>query len=568
MFTSQGEEGTFPLSALPFCVPEVSQADMGTFSEPEQSQTCRGVKWCEDAVHAGECCSMLPCPLCRPMRLSTVLQSRRSRAAYGRTMLGGRRGEPGAALRTSSTRSGASHLTRLTSSRPCRPLNWSRRRLRPLCCGQGAVATTGNVAGYASSPSSCLFARDVPWHDVGQTAPVLFPSLAVRTPIPALPEPESAPAAPEAAAAKLPPTTQVATVSSPPAACVSGSSVPQSAGKSMLQGQTGQDHASNSVLESPSDIRIGTEAFAEASNFRVAARAGQELEILRLPKLPWSSKLPRALLGQGRADQTDCAEEEPPIRPDGSVRLRIFDGTSETHTLPLELPCTILGSSIKCAHVADGTHTSVKTEHAALIFVPPESFLLQSINGEVSLSCASQHAAVSCTLLRERRSAPQCRAPPKFLSVGSMPEDITRQHCCFQLAKSEVVFFVDLLPSAASVRALGTARHLLQAFVDGKTSDAKTRRAKEHLEHKEKERGPRAAKLVPASQAEADSKPRPPPASHAPLPPLFGKSETALRRSPSVWRHDRVQRSISALLSMWLCLAARANLAVCVGCSA
>ena len=306
-------------------------------------------------------------------------------------------------------------------------------------------------------------------------------------------------------------------------------------------------------------IRTGAEALSKASeaDFRVAMRSGQSLEALRLPKLPWSAKLPRSLLGQGRqqADGNGVDEEDdPPVRADGKVRLRVFDGALESHTLALELPCTILGSSLKFAHVADGTHASVKTEHAAVIFVPPESYLLQPLNGEVSLTCASQHAAVSSKLLQERRSGPQCRAAPKLLSVGSTPEEITRQHCCFQLGKSEVIFFVDVLPSAASVRALGTSRHLLQAFVDGKTSDTKQKRAKE-LKSADTTRasGPRAAKLVPASVANeraADAKPRPVDAPPPALPPLkFARAEGP-RRSPSMWRHDRVQRSISMGLGL------------------
>ena len=212
------------------------------------------------------------------------------------------------------------------------------------------------------------------------------------------------------------------------------------------------------------EIRIGAEAYAEAPGFRVALRKGLDLETLRLPKLPWSAKLPRSLLGQGRpmdsqAEGVPDASDEVPVRPDGSVRLRIFDGAEESQ-LAVELPCTIFGSSLRSAHVADGTHSSVKTEHAALIFVPPQSYLLQPLNGEVTVSCASDHACVAATLLKERRSAPQ-RAASKLLSVGSAPEEITRQHCCFQLGKSELVWFLDLLPSAASVplSCLGTILH-------------------------------------------------------------------------------------------------------------
>ncbi|CAE7441219.1 unnamed protein product [Symbiodinium sp. CCMP2592] len=313
-------------------------------------------------------------------------------------------------------------------------------------------------------------------------------------------------------------------------------------------------------------IRTGAEALKSSeADFRVAMRSGQSLEALRLPKLPWSAKLPRSLLGQGRQQQADGngvdEEDDPPVRADGKVRLRVFDGASESHTLALELPCTILGSSLKFAHVADGTHASVKTEHAAVIFVPPESYLLQPLNGEVSLTCASQHAAVSSKLLQERRSGPQCRAGAKLLSVGSAPEEFTRQHCCFQLGKSEVIFFVDLLPSAASVRALGTSRHLLQAFVHGTASDTKQKRAKEQKSaDTARASGPRAAKLVPASVANeraTEAKPWPVDAPPPPLPPLkFARAEGA-RRSPSMWRHDRVQRSIS--MGLGLCRALQSS---------
>merc|ERR1711933_391580 len=96
---------------------------------------------------------------------------------------------------------------------------------------------------------------------------------------------------------------------------------------------------------------------------------------------------------------------------------------------------------------------------------------MQPLNGDVRLTSAAAHASVAAALLRERRAAPRRPLFPKILSVGSVPEELTRQRCCFSLGRSDLVFFLDILPSAACVRALGTARHLLSAFVDGRSSE-------------------------------------------------------------------------------------------------
>ena len=278
------------------------------------------------------------------------------------------------------------------------------------------------------------------------------------------------------------------------------------------------------------DIRSGAEVMVEEpANFRVALRPN--LESLPLPKLPWSTKLPRSLL--------EGVEEDPEACPDGSVRLRVFDPKAqdidaESLSIPLQHPCIIMGSSFKAAHLAD-SHSSVKLEHAALIFSPakgstPSSFLLQPINGDVTMTCTSAHSIISTVLLRERRTAPQSKMPPKLLSVGSMPEELTRQLCCFQLAKSELLYFLDLLPSAASVRALGPSRHLLTAFVDGRSEHRRREKAKES-----KEPAPERINAL-----EVGLRPR-----------LFEKGLLSARRgrSPSVWRHDMVQRSPSHLVA-------------------
>eukprot|EP00930_Biecheleria_cincta_P066953 TRINITY_DN532_c2_g1_i1.p1 TRINITY_DN532_c2_g1~~TRINITY_DN532_c2_g1_i1.p1 ORF type:complete len:1493 (-),score=387.27 TRINITY_DN532_c2_g1_i1:154-4566(-) len=339
------------------------------------------------------------------------------------------------------------------------------------------------------------------------------------------------------------------------------------------------DSADPAQTATPANIRSGVEPLPHRGPpVRLGFRRGSELEALRLPKLPFSTKLPRALLRQGVASHSGADEEPPPsqaseaavlttgagsssegnvleeeaARPDGSVRLRIFDGDRECESFAMKLACVVFGSGLQLAHVADGTHPSVKTVHAALVFVPPSSYLLQPINGDVKLTCASRHAAISSALLRERRSAPSEKAPPRALSIGSAPEEVTRLHCCFQLGRSDLVFFLDVLPSAASVRALGPARHLLQTFVDGaRTADIMKRR---RIEAAVAPVIPRTV-AAPASSSTAFASPvfgskAPSPARYSPpryrFPsPLPQRERGGSNRSPSMWRHDRVQPSRS-----------------------
>lgn len=288
------------------------------------------------------------------------------------------------------------------------------------------------------------------------------------------------------------------------------------------------------VKEAVGDIRSGAELMVEEpADFRVALRPN--VESLPMPKLPWSTKLPRSLL--------EGVDEGVEACPDGSVRLRVFDPKAqaqegdivESLSISLTHPCIIMGSSFKAAHLAD-SHSSVKLEHAALIFSPqkgstPSGFLLQPINGDVTMTSASAHGIISNLLLRERRTAPVSKMPAKLLSVGSAPEELTRQLCCFQLAKSELLYFLDLLPSAASVRALGPSRHLLTAFVDGRRPEA--RRPREAP----KEEKPPAAERINA--LEVGLRPR----------AYEGLLGARRGRSPSVWRHDMVQRSPSHLVA-------------------
>ncbi|CAE8634913.1 unnamed protein product [Polarella glacialis] len=226
------------------------------------------------------------------------------------------------------------------------------------------------------------------------------------------------------------------------------------------------------------------------SQIRVAIRSDGELEELPLPQLPWSQDFAPTVLRNGPSHEVlgvdaPTSVEAPStveaatikmsgetVRPDGSVRLRVFDGKDELPGMSLSLPCTVFGSALKSAHVADGTHPSVKSTHAAIVFVAPDKFMVQPIHGEVHMTCASSHTVILNALLRERRTAPRTRTPGKFLGVGGPPEAVTMQRCCFKLGKSNITYFVDVLPSLAKVQALGTARHLMHAFIDGrKTSD-------------------------------------------------------------------------------------------------
>eukprot|EP00929_Paragymnodinium_shiwhaense_P000769 TRINITY_DN10099_c1_g1_i4.p1 TRINITY_DN10099_c1_g1~~TRINITY_DN10099_c1_g1_i4.p1 ORF type:complete len:3106 (+),score=1074.37 TRINITY_DN10099_c1_g1_i4:126-9443(+) len=155
-------------------------------------------------------------------------------------------------------------------------------------------------------------------------------------------------------------------------------------------------------------------------------------------------------------------------RPKKGVRLRIFDGEEECPGLVMERECVIFGGTLNHAHVADGTHSSVKTQHAAILYEEPDIFLMKPLNGHVLITGASAHAGVITALRREKRAAPKEVPPPLRLQVGASSELLTRRHCCFQLGGSRLVYFFDILPSSEKVRALGTARHLLNAFRSGR----------------------------------------------------------------------------------------------------
>eukprot|EP00929_Paragymnodinium_shiwhaense_P053121 TRINITY_DN26598_c0_g1_i1.p1 TRINITY_DN26598_c0_g1~~TRINITY_DN26598_c0_g1_i1.p1 ORF type:complete len:1503 (-),score=343.51 TRINITY_DN26598_c0_g1_i1:67-4575(-) len=154
--------------------------------------------------------------------------------------------------------------------------------------------------------------------------------------------------------------------------------------------------------------------------------------------------------------------------PDGSTRLRVFDGSVEVLGVDVSETCIVFGSSLKAAHVADGTHDSVKSQHAALLYYPATTtgdaadrksidayFRVQPINGEVRISSPAAHAGIVAAIRSEKRQLPRQPVSEAVLSVGADACLLDRQRCCFQLARSQVVFFVDLLlpgdtPSADS----------------------------------------------------------------------------------------------------------------------
>eukprot|EP00931_Biecheleriopsis_adriatica_P061556 TRINITY_DN37014_c0_g1_i1.p1 TRINITY_DN37014_c0_g1~~TRINITY_DN37014_c0_g1_i1.p1 ORF type:complete len:569 (+),score=73.98 TRINITY_DN37014_c0_g1_i1:53-1759(+) len=287
---------------------------------------------------------------------------------------------------------------------------------------------------------------------------------------------------------------------------------------------------------------------------RVAIRSESELEGLKLPALPWSKELAPSLVKRGVCQSTvgglvasgtdlpHFAVTE--VKPDGKVHLRIFDGKHEYEGLQLRLPCTVFGSTLRSAHVADGTHPSIKSEHAALVFVPPDSFMVQTINGDVVMTSASAHASISETLVRERRAVVSFQLPSRVLEVGDTPGAITRQTCCFQLGKSDIVFFVDVLPSAAKVSALGTSRHLMHAFANGLKPDSARRRANHSqasadvLEVTRNSRVSPLARSTDRNLGQIEDR-------VASMQTWRRRCSPERERSPSLWRHDRVQRSRS-----------------------
>merc|ERR1719203_617860 len=77
-------------------------------------------------------------------------------------------------------------------------------------------------------------------------------------------------------------------------------------------------------------------------------------------------------------DQPKNASEMLTCRPGGKpCELRAFRGSQEVWKLTMKHHCTILGSSLSSAHVADSTHSSVLDQHAAVLWMSSGRFAVQ-----------------------------------------------------------------------------------------------------------------------------------------------------------------------------------------------
>lgn len=130
----------------------------------------------------------------------------------------------------------------------------------------------------------------------------------------------------------------------------------------------------------------------------------------------------------------------------GPFELRVFDDKREVWRYPLMKPCVVIGSSLKASHLADLSHESIKEQHAALVQCSG-AFFLEPVNGKVRLSAPSCHAVVVEALVREQRLA-DAHAGDEGLAVevavGEGKRRMNTLLSCFQLARSRLVFFVDL----------------------------------------------------------------------------------------------------------------------------
>jgi len=130
--------------------------------------------------------------------------------------------------------------------------------------------------------------------------------------------------------------------------------------------------------------------------------------------------------------------------PIGRYLLRAFDASSgELRSMAINNACMVFGSTLRHAHVSDVSHASVKGQHAAVLFQPPETMLLEAINGECTLTPAQSHPVIVAALESEKLRLPSADTRDSVkVSVGSIAKKFSSRLCCFQLAESELVFLI------------------------------------------------------------------------------------------------------------------------------
>lgn len=135
--------------------------------------------------------------------------------------------------------------------------------------------------------------------------------------------------------------------------------------------------------------------------------------------------------------------------------LRAFLGAKETWSMAITHYCTILGSNLSNAHVADATHRSVQEQHAALIWTAAGRFAIEPIRGPIRVMSAMSQPGVKEALLQERRPLPgeeRREREPLSLPVRSGRQELYTDRCCFQLADSCITFLVDILEPSSRLK--------------------------------------------------------------------------------------------------------------------
>lgn len=150
-------------------------------------------------------------------------------------------------------------------------------------------------------------------------------------------------------------------------------------------------------------------------------------------------------------DDVECSVQAPPRFKCAAMlnmgvdaracTLRIFAGDEEVWRMTVQEPCVIFGSNLDSAHVADYTHKSVKSQHAALLFEPDEGqFVVAPIKGKTRVSTPSAYPGVAAALAREGREQDQ----QSLVCVSEGKTALNAGLCCFRLARSRLVYLLDL----------------------------------------------------------------------------------------------------------------------------
>merc|ERR1712186_106694 len=144
----------------------------------------------------------------------------------------------------------------------------------------------------------------------------------------------------------------------------------------------------------------------------------------------------------------------------GGIRLRVFDndGAKEIASLAVTQPL-IFGADPERAHVVERKGNGVYAEHVALLY-SAKGFLLHAISGQSVVSSPTHHRSLMVKLRNEAGKLPTGRAErcntildamekQSVNSVLFQPGDGRRklnwQTCVFSLARSERIYFLDLV---------------------------------------------------------------------------------------------------------------------------